>query len=169
MREESFKPRGWDEGRRLRAWELKQQGWKQADIAQALGVRQETVSRWMKRVRAGGVSALKTRARSGRPRKLSEAQLARIPELLVQGAQAHGFRDEVWTTRRVARLIRRHFGVRYHPDHVSRVLRHQLGWTPQKPELRASQRDEEAIEAWQRERWPELKKRPSGKDARSCG
>src|SRR5215208_4578053 len=87
----------WREGRRLRAFELKEQGWKQKEIAQALGVTEGAVSQWMKR--------------------------AREHELLAQGAQAHGFRGEVWTCERVAIVIRREFGVCYHPAHVSRLLK----------------------------------------------
>lgn len=165
---DTFKPRSWREGCRLRAWELKQQGWLQRDIAEALGVAQSTVSQWMKRAREGGVQALRTQPRSGRPPKLSEAQQAKLPELLTEGAEAYGYRGEVWTTKRVAAVIKRVFGVSYHPAHVSRLLR-QLDWTPQKPETQATQRDEAAIFAWCQERWPELKKKPTAKDEQSCG
>lgn len=153
----SFQPRSWEEGRRLRAWELKQQGWPQKEIAEALGVCQSAVSQWIKRLREGGVAALRTRPRSGRPPKLTEEQRAQLPTLLAQGAEAYGYRGEVWTTKRVAAMIQQVFGVSYHPAHVSRLLR-RLDWTPQKPERRATQRDEEAIETWKRERWPELEK-----------
>jgi transposase len=88
---------------------------------------------------------------------LSEEQRAKVSELLQWGAEAHGFRGEVWTCERVAIVIRREFGVSYHPAHVSRVVR-ALGLSLQKPARRANQRDEEAIEHWKNERWPELKK-----------
>jgi transposase len=88
--------------------------------------------------------------------------------LLAQGAEAFGFRGAVWTCRRVARLIREQFGVSYHPAHVSRLLA-QLDWSPQKPIVRARQRDEEAIAEWYGERWPALKKRHDGKGELSCG
>jgi transposase len=87
---------------------------------------------------------------------------------LAQGAPAFGFRGDIWTAARVAQLIKEQFGVQYHPAHVSRLLR-QLQWTPQKPLVRASQRDEAAIEAWYRERWPAIKKKPSGSDGSSSG
>lgn len=164
----SFQPRSWEEGRRLRAWELKQQGWSQKKIAEALGVCQSAVSQWIKRVREGGIAALRTRPRSGRPPKLTRKQRDRLPVLLARGAEAYGYRGEVWTTPRVAGMIRQVFGVSYHPAHVSRLL-NQIGWTPQKPQRRATQRDEEAIQGWKRERWPQLEKKPSGKDERSCG
>ena len=149
----------WREGRRLRGFELKQEGWSQQRIAEALGVSKGAVSQWMKRARegGGGVRALKRRPAPGASPRLSEEQRAKVPELLERGAEAHGFRGELWTCERVAIVIRREFGVSYHPAHVSRLLkalRHSL----QKPQLRANQRDEEAIERWKEERWPSLKK-----------
>jgi transposase len=149
----------WREGRRLRAWELKQQGWSQQRIAEALGVSKGAVSQWMKRARegGGGVRALKRQPAPGAPPRLSEEQRAKVPELLERGAQAHGFRGEVWTCERVAEVIRREFGVVYHPAHVSRLLK-ALRQSLQKPQRRANQRDEEAIENWKEQRWPSLKK-----------
>lgn len=112
----------WREGRRLRAWELKQEGWSQQRIAEALGVSKGAVSQWMKRGREGGLEALKRQPAPGAPPRLSEEQCAEVPELLERGAEAHGFRGEVWTCARVAEVIRREFGVSYHPAHVSRLL-----------------------------------------------
>jgi transposase len=89
---------------------------------------------------------------------LNPTQLTQLVELLKQGAEAHGFLGDVWTRRRVAQLIQDRFGVSYHPTHVGRLLK-QLGWSPQKPIVRATQRDEDAIAAWYSERWPALKKR----------
>jgi len=147
----------WREGRRLRALELKERGWKQTQIAQALGVTEGAVSQWMKRAREEGVQALRHKPPPGAPSRLSEDQRAKLPELLARGAQAHGFKGEVWTCERVAVLIRREFGVSYHPAHVSRVVR-MLGLSLQKPQRRAEQRDEEAIEHWKEKKWPYLKK-----------
>lgn len=149
----------WREGRRLRAWELKQEGWPQQRIADALGVSKGAVSQWMKRGREGGVEALKRQPAPGAQPRLSEEQRAKIPELLEQGAEAHGFRGEVWTCARIAEVIRREFGVSYHPAHVSRLLK-ALRQSLQKPQRRANQREEEAIERWKEERWPSLKKGP---------
>jgi transposase len=147
----------WREGRRLRAWELKQQGWNQREIARALGVTEGAVSQWMKRGHQGGVEALRKRTSPGAPPRLSEEQRAHLKELLAQGAPAHGFRGDVWTCERVAEVIRKEFGVVYHPAHVSRLLR-ALGLSSQKPARRANQRDEEAVRRWKEERWPQLKK-----------
>src|SRR3954462_2975056 len=149
----------WREGRRLRALELKERGWKQTEIADALGVTEGAVSQWMKRAREEGEQALRHKPPPGAPPRLSEDERAKLPQLGAQGAEAHGFRGEVWTCERVAEVIRREFGVSYHPAHVSRMVR-ALGLSLQKPSRRADQRDEEAIERWKDERWPSLKKGP---------
>jgi transposase len=155
-------PRDWREARRLRAWELKQQGWQQRAIAAALGVTPGAVSQWLKRAAEGGVAALRTRLRPGARPKLTPEQRARLPAVLARGAEAYGFAGDVWTTSRVAAVIEQEFGVRYHPAHVSRLLR-ALGWSVQKPIRRATQRDEAAIAAWYAERWPALKRGPRTK------
>ena len=88
--------------------------------------------------------------------------------MLARGAEAFGFRGAVWTAGRVATVIKREFGVRYHPNHVGKLLR-AAGWTAQKPIRRATQRDEAAIAAWHTERWPALKNRPTRKSGPSSG
>jgi transposase len=147
----------WREGRRLRAWALKQAGWTQQAIATALGVTAGAVSQWMRRGREGGVDALRRRVAPGPSPKLTDEQRDQLPALLARGAEDFGFRGEVWTAKRVTTVIRREFGVRYHPNHVGKLLR-AAGWSPQKPLQRASQRDEAAIETWWTERWPALKR-----------
>ncbi len=147
----------WREGRRLRALELKERGWKQTEIADALGVSEGAVSQWMKRAREEGVEGLRHTPPPGATPRLSEDERARLPELLARGAQAHGFRGEVWTCERVATVIRREFGVSYHPAHVSRIVR-ALGLSLQKPQRLSEQRDEEAIDNWKEKKWPSLKK-----------
>lgn len=89
---------------------------------------------------------------------MTEAQHAQLPSLLQRGAEAFGFAGDIWTTARVAEVIRREFGVSYHRAHISKVMR-RIGWSLQKPARRAIQRDEQAIEQWQKERWPDLKKK----------
>jgi len=137
---------------------LNQQGWSRHDIAEALGVSQMSVSRWFARVRDGGPEALRAHPSPGPSPKLSAAQQRLIPEFLWHGAEAYGFRGEVWTCARVARVIEEEFGVRYHKDHVGRLLK-ELHWTPQVPIRRAIQRDEEAIRRWRDEVWPDLQRR----------
>jgi transposase len=148
----------WRAWRRLRAVQLQQEGWYQRDIAAALGVAEETVSRWFARAHAGGLEALLARPAPGHPPKLSDAQKHLIPEFLWHGPEAYGFRGEVWTRARVASVIEEEFGIRYHKGHVGRLLR-ELGWTPQVPIRRAIQRDEAAIERWRDEVWPQLRQR----------
>ncbi len=147
----------WREWRRLRAWELKQQGWTQRDIASALGVTEGAVSQWMSRGRKDGVAGLRHRPPPGPPARLTPEQLAELPVLLARGAEAFGFRGQLWTARRVTEVIRREFGVQYHINHVGNLLR-AAGWRPLKPLRRATQRDEAAIEQWWSERWPALKR-----------
>lgn len=148
----------WQEGRRLRAWELLQQGWSQRRIAEALGVTQGAISQWVKRVRdAGGVEGLYRRPNKGATPKLTPQQFEELPSLLAQGAQAFGYWEDVWTTQRVATVIENRFSVKYHPTQVGRIL-HKIGWTPQKPMRRAVERAEGAIERWKKEEWPSLKK-----------
>jgi transposase len=148
----------WREGRRLRAWELHQKGWQQRDIAEALGVTQGAVSQWLKRSREGGVAGLRHQPPPGATPPLSSTQREQLLEFLSQGAQALGFPGDVWSQPRVATLIRDRFGISYHPAHVGRILK-ACGWSSQKPVHRASQRNEEAIQRWKVERWPEIKKR----------
>jgi transposase len=74
---------------------------------------------------------------------------------------AHGYATDLWTTARIAEVIEASFGISYHPDHVGRLMR-QLGWSHQKPERRAVERDDAAIERWKRTRWPRVKKKPRG-------
>ena len=156
-------PKDWREARRLRAWELREQGWKAVRIAEALGVTAGAVSQWFKRADEEGVEGLYARKAAGPKSRLNEEQLGQLPSLLEQGAEAHGFRGEVWTCPRVAKVIEQEFGVKYTQQQVGKILR-KIGWSRQKPMTRASQRDEEAIAAWRKEQWPALKKRQKTKD-----
>ena len=153
----STQAKDWREGRRFRALELKEQGWKQTHIAEALGVSEGAVSQWMKRAREKGVEGLRHKPPPGAPPRLSEDERARLPELLAQGPEAHGFRGDVWTCERVAIVIRKEFAVSYHPAHVSRLLK-ALRQSLQKPQRRAEQRNEEAIDNWKQKKWPSLKR-----------
>jgi len=157
MEASDFIPHDWREWRRLRALHLKQQGWYQRAIAEALGASEETVSRWLARARHGGREALLAHPAPGHPPKLSDFQKHLIPEFLWHGPEAYGFRGQVWTRARIARVIEEEFGVRYHKGHVGRLLQ-ELRWTPQVPIRRAIQRDEEAIRRWRDEAWPELQR-----------
>lgn len=147
------------EWRRIRAWELHQEGWSGTDIAAALKVSAGAVSGWLKRARTAGVEALRRRPAPGPMPKLTAEQRAQLPAVLAQGAEAYGFIGDVWTTTRVAAVIKRTFGVSYHPAHVSRLVRRE-GLSLQKPVVRATQRNEAAIAAWQAATWPALLAKP---------
>lgn len=134
-------------------------GWKQKDIAVAMGVTKGAVSQWLKRAREGGIDALRHCKAPGASPRLTPEQRAQLPQLLAQGAQSFGFQGDLWTLPRVTEVVRREFGVSYDPSQVSRILK-LCGWSRQKPLRRATQRNEEAIQRWKEERWPELKKRP---------
>ena len=142
----------------MRALELHQQGWTQRGIAAALGATESGVSRWLAAARLGGREALisHTDQRGVAPR-LTPEQMRLLPDFLWHGAEAYGFRGDVWTCGRVAGVIREEFDVSYSNSQVSRLLK-QLGWTPQVPITRAIQRDEEAIARWRAESWPTLKR-----------
>src|ERR687883_1739436 len=108
----------------------------------------------MRRQREGGsIEALYRRPPPGPTPKLSEVERAQIPVLLARGAEAYGFTGNVWTHRRIAAIIRRELGVRYHPASLTRLLR-QLGWSPQQPQTRATQRDEAVLPPWVTTGWP---------------
>jgi transposase len=157
-----------NEWRRLRAWALSQDGWSGRAIAKALGVTPGAVSQWLKRARTEGAQALIHRMPPGSAPRLTAEQRAQLPPLLSYGAEAYGFLGDVWTSRRVATVIKQEFGVAYHRAHVSRLLR-QLGWSVQKPIRRATQRDDAAIERWTTERWPALFAKPKASSVLSSG
>jgi transposase len=157
-------PPTWKEARRLQAWQLKQQGWPQRQIAAALGVSEAAVSQWMKCGREAGPEALRHRPPPGTLPRLSAEQLAHLPELLHCGPAAYGFRGELWTRGRIAAVIRLEFGISYHPVHVGRLCK-AMRWSLQRPARRARQRDEAAIARWRQETWPAIKRghKPSNK------
>ena len=149
------------EARRLQAAELFAQGRTQTEVAQELGVSRQSAHVWHARFQQGGVDALRSRGPTGPDPKLSAAQLAKVEQALLQGARANGFDTDLWTLERVAVVITQLTGVRYHPGHVWVILRRRLGWTLQRPERRASERDEEAIARWVQQDWPRIKKGPA--------
>ncbi len=142
------------ERRRRRAVELLEQGEAPAVVARILGVRPTSLHRWRRLARqADGLAA---KPPSGARRRLSDAQLGELEQLLLKGAPAHGFANELWTAARVARLIQRHFGVTYHPEHVRRLLRRRLNWTSHKPQRRPRQRNDKEVERWKADEFPRI-------------
>ena len=146
---------------RLQAAVMFDQGVQQAEVVRALGVSRSAVSKWHTAWREGGREALEARPNTGRPSRLTDAQLDQLEDELLKGPRAHGYETELWTLARIGKLITKLFGVRYHNSHVW-LLMTKLGWSCQKPARRAKQRDEEAIESWRKVRWPKIKKGHSG-------
>lgn len=133
-------PSDWREFRRLRAFELKQKGWQQTDIAEALGVTAGAVSQWLKEAREGGKQALRSTPRTGRPAKLSEEERTEeLPRLLEKGPEHFGFQGTDWTMKRVQKVIKEEFGVEYSPSHLGRILR-EIGWSRRTSDFRSVSR-----------------------------
>ncbi len=147
------------EQRRLKAARLLQRGLRPAEVARRLGVHRQSVGRWRAQLEREGLPGLKKAGRAGRPPKLTAEQLLQLGEELVRGPRAWGYTTELWTTQRVADVIQRRFGVRYHRDHVGRVLA-QMEWSCQRPAGRAKERQEARIRHWKRGDWPRIKKKP---------
>lgn len=152
--------------RRLRAGVMLAAGKSQAEVAQVLGVSRQSASRWAEQWRAGGAAALQGSGRAGRKPKLGAGQLGAVATALRQGPQAHGFATELWTLPRVARVVERVTGAKYHPGHVWRLMP-QLGWSLQRPARQAKERNAPAVRQWVDRRWPALKKKPGGSAAGS--
>lgn len=129
----------------------------QVEISRYLGVSEAAVSQWKQKLEQAGPTALQPRTASGRPPKLDAAARQALIEKLEAGALAAGFPTEQWTQARVKQVIEREFGVSYHRDYISRLL-DDLGWSVQKPDSRAIERDEDLIRAWLSRDWPRIKK-----------
>jgi transposase len=152
------------ERRRRHAVRLIHQGESPTAVARFLGVHRTTIYAWLRKEhQPGGLAA---RPRTGQPPRLSDARLARLEQLLLQGPRAHGWPNDLWTCRRIAELIRRRFGVRYHPDHVGRLLHTRLRWSCQKPRRRARERDDAEIDSWRRHQFPRILREARQRGAR---
>ena len=137
--------------------ELLSTGLTMEEVSHRVGTSVASVSRWHQALVEGGPAGLAAKPVPGRPRKLQDANCRQLLELLLKGAMAYGYPNELWTLKRIARVIWREFGVKYHPNHVWRLLR-RCRWSCQAPQRRAIQRDEEAIAHWKRHKWPHIKK-----------
>ena len=126
-------------------------------VAGRLGVARQVAYRWHEAWEAGGVAALASKGPAGRKAKLAPVQSEQVVAALLAGPAAHGYKTQLWTLPRVAALIQELTGVRYHPGHVWRLLG-SLGFSCQRPERRAVERNERDIRQWQRVRWPAIKK-----------
>jgi transposase len=142
------------EQRRCQAVQAVQQGDQVKDVARINGISTRSLYRWLQLVKQP--DGLAAKPHPGPATRLSLTQQQQLEQMLRQGAQAHGWPNQLWTTQRIADLILREFGVSLHHDHVGRFLRQRLKWSPQKPRRRARERDEEAIAHWKSEKFPEI-------------
>src|SRR3954471_4059935 len=151
------------EQRRRQAVQAVSPGDKVRDVARIIGVKPRSVYRWLELAELP--HGLAAKPHPAPATRLSVAQQQHLEQLLRQGAKSHGWSNDLWTTQRIAELIRRHFGVSLHHDHVGRFLRQRLKWSPQKPRRRARERDEEAIAHWKRDIFPDILEAASARQA----
>ena len=148
------------ERRRLRAIELLKRDTPVHVVAERLGVDRRSVRRWKRAHRRQGRAGIRARPTPGRPPKLTPQQRQRLARLVIAGPEAAGYRTSLWTCRRLVDVIREEFNVVYHPDHVGRLLR-ACGFSPQRPQPRAKERDDQRVREWIRVDWTKVKKTPA--------
>lgn len=152
------------EKRRRRAIELLKRGLEKPAVAKKLKCSVSSVHTWQKQYEQQGEEGLRSKTVQGRPRKLKERQRKKLVEILLQGAMKNGYSTELWTTRRIGEVINRRLKVEYHPKHVWRLLI-GLGWSCQKPEKRAREKNDQEVQNWKRYQWPHIKKRSEQKSS----
>ena len=145
------------EQRRILASKDLDAGMKQADVARKYGVYPSSVSQWVKRLKKEGKNGLKERKAKGKLSKLSRDQKEQLTGLLILGAQACGFENDLWTAKRVGIVIEREFGVVYHFRHIPKLLR-SLDFRLIKPDRKAAEKDNAKKEEWLKTTWVHLKK-----------
>ncbi len=150
----------------MKGMRLLGKGLSQSEVGRRLGVGHASVNRWAQALAEQGREGLKKAGRAGRKPRLSGEDLKRLEQGLLKGPEALGYETPLWTLWRVGHLIEQEFGVRYHPGHIWKILR-QLQWSCQRPEGRARERNEKAIQHWKKVEWPRIKKKPAKKGARS--
>jgi transposase len=146
--------------RRLLAAQLLLEGYYVDEVAEIVGASESSVRRWRRAVEKGGLEALRAKPHPGRKPRLNAKEKQQLIEILLAGPREAGYSTDLWTCRRVAEVIAKEFHVKYHPDHVGKML-HDLGWTCQKPEQRAREADDAAMERWRKRDWPRIKRGPS--------
>jgi transposase len=145
---------------RRRAVQMVLGGRTQSAVAIALGVHSVTVAKWLAKHRAEGDAGLAAKPTPGRPRFLTPEQDQQVRQWLAQKPTAHGFPTDLWTARRVADLIRRRFGIVFHPNYLRAWLT-QRGYSPQRPTRRPRQRNDDVIAGWVKKDWPRIQKKPA--------
>jgi transposase len=150
------------EKRRRRAAQLFERALPVAEIARRCHVSRQVAYRWHEAWVKGGEAALASKGPAGRKSRLTPEHKQQVIDALLAGPAAQGYQTHLWTLPRTADLIETLTGVRYHPGHVWRILA-ELGFSCQRPERRAIERDEQAVQQWKQTKWPSIKKKRSGK------
>jgi transposase len=148
------------EMRRRVAMALLDVGWGVRQVARQVQASPGSVCRWRDTRAQQGEAGLSAKRHPGSQPKLSAMQRQQWLALLSQGARAHGWRNALWTLKRLVALLERHFGIPYCPSGVWRLLR-RCKWSPQKPARRSRERAEVAMAQGPTDVWPRLKKSPA--------
>ena len=151
------------ERRRIRAVKLIEQGESPSVIARILGVRSTSLHRWLRQARQEG--GLAAKPIEGPKPRLSDGQISELEQLLLKGATAHGWANNLWTAGRVTALIQRHFGVRFHPEHVRKLLNRRLNWSSQRPQRQHQDGDDAARALWVEEELPRILNEAASRNA----
>jgi transposase len=126
-------------------------------VSRKIGCSKSAVHSWKEEHKAKGDEGLKSKPVPGRPSKLNGRQKKSLVRTLVEGAMRNGYQTDLWTTRRIAQVIGKKFQISYHPNSIWWLL-NEMGWSHQKPETRAKERDEKEIAHWKRHQLPHIKK-----------
>ena len=145
------------EKRRLLSIRLLKAGHPYRAVALRTGASLSSVVRWHQAFRKRGVKGLRPRPSLGRPSLLSARQKKKLLRILEKGPLARGYPTNMWTLKRIRSVIRKEFGVRYTLVNVWKLM-HRLGWSCQKPDDRARERNDAAIQFWLQHMWPRTKK-----------
>ena len=147
------------EVRRQIAANMLEQGMGIREVARHVKASPSSVYKWKQRLEKQGRAGLGSKPVTGRKAAISGEQKEELKEILLKGAREGGYPTELWTLERITEVIKKEFGIQYHPGHVWKILRN-MGWSAQKPERRARERNEAEIKRWQEEEWPRIKKQP---------
>lgn len=131
-----------------------------ASVARRFQVNIRTLYAWLAAYKKSGAKGIQAKPAPGAPRKLKKSDLKILEKKILKGAKAAGFPNDLWTCARIAELIKKEFGVEYHFNHVGKILA-QMGWSPQRPEKRAIERDDRRIQDWVKKEFPRIKKKPA--------
>jgi len=145
------------EARRLQAAALLGQGIPPTEVARQIGCSLRSVFYWRKAVKKHGYAGLEAQPHPHRPSRMSQKQKVQFQKALLKGPEAFGYPNQLWTLQRIAAVIEKKFGIKYHPCHVWKILR-SLGWSCQKPQRRAKEQNEALAEEWKQENWPKIKR-----------